>query len=38
MPDVEQQLLELGMTLDWPATPQLAARVRYRVATPRRAW
>lgn len=38
MPDVEQQLLELGGSLDWPATPQLAARVRYRVAEPRRAW
>lgn len=38
MPDVEQQLLELGGSLDWPATPQLAARVRYRVAEPSRAW
>jgi hypothetical protein len=38
MPDVEQQLLELGASLDWPATPQLAARVRYRVAQPSRAW
>jgi hypothetical protein len=38
MPDVEQQLLELGAMLDWPATPQLAARVRYRVAAPSRAW
>jgi hypothetical protein len=38
MPDVEQQLLELGASLDWPATPQLAARVRYRVAEPSRAW
>ncbi len=38
MPDVEQQLLELGANLDWPATPQLAARVRYRVAEPSRAW
>jgi hypothetical protein len=38
MPDVEQQLLELGANLDWPATPNLAARVRYRVAEPSRAW
>lgn len=38
MPDVEQQLLELGASLDWPATPQLATRVRYRVAEPSRAW
>jgi hypothetical protein len=38
MPDVEQQLLELGAMLDWPATPQLAARVRYRIAGPSRAW
>lgn len=38
MPDIEQQLLELGQSLEWPVTPQLAARVRYRVATPRRAW
>jgi hypothetical protein len=38
MPDVEQQLLELGASLEWPATPQLAARVRYRVAQPSRAW
>src|SRR5258708_11655243 len=38
MPEVEQQLLELGASLEWPATPQLAARVRYRVAQPSRAW
>jgi hypothetical protein len=38
MPDVEQQLLELGQSLEWPVTPQLAARVRYRVAAPRLAW
>lgn len=38
MPDVEQKLLELGANLEWPATPQLAARVRYRVAEPSRAW
>lgn len=38
MPDVEQQLLELGASLEWPATPQLAARVRYRVAGPSRTW
>jgi hypothetical protein len=38
MPDVEQQLLELGANLEWPATPQLAARVRYRVAQPSQAW
>jgi hypothetical protein len=38
VPDVEQQLLELGGRLDWPATPNLAARVRYRVAEPGRAW
>jgi hypothetical protein len=38
MPDVEQQLLELGASLAWPATPHLAARVRYRVAQPSRAW
>jgi hypothetical protein len=38
MPDVEQQLFELGASLDWPATPNLAARVRYRVAEPSRVW
>jgi hypothetical protein len=38
MPDVEQQLLELGAMLDWPATPQLAARVRYRIDGPSPAW
>ena len=38
MPDVEQQLLELGASLEWPATPQLAARVRHRVTAPSRAW
>jgi hypothetical protein len=38
MPDVEQQLLELGASLEWPATPNLAARVRYRVAEPSRVW
>jgi hypothetical protein len=38
MPDVEQQLLELGASLAWPATPQLAARVRYRVTQPSRTW
>lgn len=38
MPDVEQQLLELGASLGWPATPRLAARIRYRVAEPGRVW
>ena len=38
MPDVEQQLLELGRSLNWPATPELAGRVRFRLAGPSRVW
>lgn len=34
MLELEQQLIALGTELDWPATPNLARRVRSRIAAP----
>src|SRR5690349_12343192 len=33
MPDLERQLLDLGQGLDWPATPQIAGRIRPHLRT-----
>ena len=38
MPELDQRLSELAAAIEWPATPQLASRVRHRVAQPRPAW
>jgi hypothetical protein len=38
MADLEPQLGELAAALEWPATPQLAGRVRARLASARRPW
>jgi hypothetical protein len=38
MPDLEQQLMALGTAMEWPATPNIAGRIRPRLALPRAAW
>lgn len=38
MPELEQQLADLAAAVSWPATPQLAGRIRARISAPPRPW